>query len=571
MFQCDEGREVKTDDSHDEKCLTLEDVSAARVSKATDSPVLKDLLLLRKECLPAFRDDAENNGEENASLEANYGDESSCCVSDVSSLSFQNAVLDDPEYNSSSSALVAGEHNSVGSDQGGNDLEAAEELENPGELHEIIDEIVEMSEDLGEINEAKLRQFAGSNGSRDNSQIQRSRNERKDCDGNTDVDGSMKFSSPREVGMQLYQVGDKSRCEEDGLRNADHVVGRKGQQHLKNSPGLARRMLADDGVEVGSVGGNVTSIESLGRDCSGADGEKKGIRKQEKELLKKDASRTEKDVRGQNSAVKDLENGREKRSRDQEKRDRIAHMDAVYQKQIEALMLTQSSDGGHGSPPELQTTSADVRNEYSYIRCTRVPGNKLYFGMDMVQSSSELDRGAASVKLDSVSECSEAKKPDVVDALKKATQPDFTELSSDAAEYDPEESSAANGGKAVACHMPSVEDGLSSGHTSDCDEVATSRRDPSPAQALQLRQKMEVQRRPTSLVTSGRSAVKENADATTNAVSGMRQRDVELAIQDIRSAIARSKRVKMISPSAAGEEPVKQIDKRSEEPVWITR
>lgn len=583
MSQCEND---KTSDP-DDKCLTLEDISAVGVSNAAEGSKLKDFLLLRKDLLPVCHDSSDFT-EDNASLEANYGDESSCCVSDVSSLSFQNAVLDDPEYNSGCPSQTAGERSSAGSDWIGNDLQDASELSEtvsdlPDEPMEICDEVAEKG-DFGEVTKDLVCDQDRSNDVDCDDGVEEASRFRESCDVTRDADkacgGGQGFrsadcgTSPRNS-EEREEVRKKAISREKGGRNSEPIISSaRSQQPLKSSPGLARRMLSGDGKTIsgtrpasGSPHGQRQNDGVVDSENSSNDGATGGTGDREK--------RFEDQEKGSRIDVSD---GKEVRSKDrdeqlkeQEKRDKIAHIDALYKRQIETLMQNQL-DGESVDSSGSGIAKADIENEYNYVKYARVQDAEMYFGIQVAQDNDQHEVGK---RLSSVSDHSLDGKESIPGMSvigkhlpKQVTEPEeeklsgCTELSLVAAKVDV-------GDKSLSCHMPSVEDGLSSGHASDCDEAISTRPDPSPAEVLKSRQKAEILSRPDSLPTS--LASERDEDVPPYESSRTRHKDVEQAIQDIKSAIEKSKKVRLISPTATNDDQTKQVSENGREPVWITR
>ena len=114
--------------------------------------------------------------------------------------------------------------------------------------------------------------------------------------------------------------------------------------------------------------------------------------------------------------------------------------------------------------------------------------------------------------------------------------------------------------------MPSVEDGLSSGHSSDNEEtgragVGRHKKYASEGNSAKLR--IDVK----TIVSDCNQSIRRDADEcnVSESVNSEKNRcDVEKAIQDIKSAIQKSKKVRLVSPSDEGNDMM-------QEPVWITR
>ena len=351
------------------------------------------------------------------------------------------------------------------------------------------------------------------------------------------------------------------------------TLDERNKSLVKRSPGLARRMVNDAGQHVDAVD-QVPEIEVIKE--NGSDIKRTENGKQTSIVVSDGNVVHDGNVMHAGTVghagnvmhagtVGHAGNG----MNNQAKRDKIAQIDALYKKQIEAEMMHEGLTYDDASN---KSDATDIKNEYDYVKYTRVQvGNDTNIRVNSLAESGdhkmldhitddqcELEQNFLTEELQKVS--------------KKNPQSDFSDLNLGVtdSDLDPEtndinssETPPVNKNRLMNVSlMPSVEDGLSSGHSSDNEETGRAgvgRHKKYAPEVNNAKLHIDVK---TIVSDCNRDADERNVSESVN--SEKNRCDVEKAIQDIKSAIQKSKKVRLVSPSDEGNDMM-------QEPVWITR
>lgn len=287
--------------------------------------------------------------------------------------------------------------------------------------------------------------------------------------------------------------------------------------------------------------------------------------------------------------------------------------------------IPMSGDTDSDTVPELAENhksqdpnrkNMDIENEYDYVKYARIQKGDSYVGMRLAYSSSNdslnyknrMPGGVQNSEDDHYLGSSREMSPEKSvqsshnnfndhlrtkvnedslteiplngsDQLQTEEKKDFS-LSPEATECDSAEVESViseEEGKSSASGMPMVEDGLSSSQGSDTEDASTMDNH-RPAEILKRRFKSEIEQELNNLanehhhkefdegepIGQARSSGTSSRQSEVSSTDVERQREaVDMAIQDIKSAIEKSKSTMLKSPQ--------QENAGSEEPVWVMR
>lgn len=251
----------------------------------------------------------------------------------------------------------------------------------------------------------------------------------------------------------------------------------------------------------------------------------------------------------------------------------------------------ESSVPQNGQLGSVLPPTADIVNEYEYVKYSRIQEGNSYVGMRLAYSSSESD-SQCQKSVDGIEELRENSRIDLGDhdGLSGQFSPDsnlvhnnisddmlteiplngpdglgvddgkpFT-LSPENTECDSVEiESVASEGDGEAVGMPNVEDGLSSSQASDTEDVKSEHN--TPKKMLQKKQQEEVEKRLYGTECAAMKPKEMDAEAIMDDLK-MKREALDHAISEIKSAIQKSKGVSLEAPYNGEEEA---------DPIWVKR
>ncbi|KAK2153483.1 hypothetical protein LSH36_295g02012 [Paralvinella palmiformis] len=273
-----------------------------------------------------------------------------------------------------------------------------------------------------------------------------------------------------------------------------------------------------------------------------------------------------------------------------------------------------------GEQFEGQTKGMEIENEYDYIKYARIQHGDSYVGMRLAYSTSNdslsakrnnwnggirpPDEEYLGSSYEGSPEKLSLRQPRITGQIhmSKVNEDTLTEiplngsdhlgaddknfsLSPEATECDSAEveSVISEEGKSSTSGMPIVEDGLSSSQGSDAEDVSMhDAQEQTPSEILKRRYKAEIDQGMQATESSPSESVHDetgadnsvSAQSTPSHTSGTsctstlenhRNKEVDMAIKDIKSAIERSKQAARQRAAQAGDDP------NNQEPVWVMR
>ena len=594
--------------------------------------------------------------DDNLSLEVNFGDGSSCHASDVSSLSFQNAVLDDGDNLDSEIIEVSGSRrdSADSSDSIPNDFPSETD---PADLEEEIqrkmqirkkDPDCSLSEDEGDSEDtgtmkrrgARLTATFLSTAVEEQSCRDILQNVAQEWRRSQERANMMNFESTPNYSKELLPSTGADHEELDpiwlpqssGVATLPHVTESSATASLDAAVNGMLSSAADGGVkkrnslEVRNNIPNVNEVKSYEGD-RGPDLIKytgpttvPKMRKKSPGLARRlddnDPKGSERDT---SSSERDSEQpaldtsviSAQQKFENQLRNGDVSAYNALSKAQGSTGSSAQASPTKQADMPEK---NPDIENEYDYVKYARIQHGDSYVGMRLAYSSSNdslsFKRNQSGMRSDEDHglPSSHENSPEKTmhspgrrgygdqGRLSKVNEDTLTEiplngsetqqeernfsLSPEATECDSAEVESVlseDGGKSSTSGMlPNVEDGLSSSQGSDTEDASTLDQH-HPTEILKKRyrsqieaelnaidrepdpepQAMETPARPVSSSSSQPSTLSQSETDLTN------KEAVDAAIQDIKSAIEKTKQMALRPPS--------KDQNSGEEPVWVMR